>query len=303
MSSITTNVANTTLHSSFSKCLIHPPAPSQIEKLRQLWKDTFGDTDTFLDIFFKTAFSYERCLCVTIDDSVVAALYWFDCEFSTQKIAYIYAVATAKEYRGQGICHVLMEHTHLHLKEKGYAGAMLSPAEESLFDFYKKMGYETTAYIKEIHCDSSLDSQPRDMELKAASYDAPVFCNDSNVELREISKTEFAKLRRYFLPETAVLQENENLDFLEQQVSFYAGKNFLLTAQVTDIDEQDASMPTKHLHGIEFLGNPSIIPSIVHAFSCATGTFRTIGTEKPLGMYYAFTDTNLKPNYLGFIFD
>ena len=53
MSSITTNVANTALHSSFSKCLIHPPAPSQIEKLRQLWKDTFGDTDTFLDIFFK----------------------------------------------------------------------------------------------------------------------------------------------------------------------------------------------------------------------------------------------------------
>ena len=131
--------------SSCNDICIQPPHPFQASELRQLWKKTFGDSDAFLDIFFDTAFSTKRCMCVTCKDSVAAALYWFDCTFSNQKIAYIYAVATAKEFRGQGLCHSLMEHTHSHLKEQGYAGTILSPAEKTLFDFYEKMGYQTCA--------------------------------------------------------------------------------------------------------------------------------------------------------------
>ncbi len=267
-------------------CICHPSS-SQITNLRQLWKKTFGDSDDFLDMFFQTAFSAERCLCATIDDSVVAALYWFDCEFSNQKIAYIYAVATVAEFRGQGICHALMEHTHLHLKKNGYAGAILSPAEESLFDFYKKMGYKTCTYIKEISYDNSMDLQPK----------------GTNLEIRQISKTEFANLRRNRLPKTAVIQECENLDFLEQQAMFYAGENFLLTAQISNRIANDSSNTSKHLNGVEFLGDESLIPSILQTFACTSGNFRTIGTEKPFGMYYTFTETALNPNYLGFVFD
>ena len=293
MNNLTTNAAASTLHSSYAKCSIQPPAPSQIDALRQLWKHTFGDSDAFLDLFYETAFSFDRCFCVSINDTVAAALYWFNCEFLHQKIAYIYAVATAKEFRGQGICHALMEHTHLHLKGSGYAGAILSPAEDSLFDFYKNMGYEISTYIKEIRYENSKSLETNDMVLKSASHDT----------LRKITKKEFMKLRRSFLPKTAIFQENENLDFLEQQACFYAGNDFLLTAQIIDVAESDADTPSKHLHGIEFLGNPVFIPVILHMFSCTSGTFRTIGMEKPFGMYYAFTESNQKPSYLGFAFD
>ena len=266
---------------------IQPPLPSQIPKLRQLWKDTFGDSDAFLDMFFETAFSLERCACVTSYTYLVASLYWFDCEFSGQKIAYIYAVATANEYRGQGICHALMEYTHAHLKAHGYAGAILSPAEESLFSFYEKMGYRTCAYTKEI----------------TTVLETNIICENTELSIRQISKEEFARLRRTFLPHNAVIQENENLDFLEKQAVFYAGENFLFTAPDSEMDGDGSFSLEKHLHRIEFLGDESRIPDILNALGYTSCSFRTIGSEKPFGMYLSFTESDSVPDYLGFAFD
>ena len=93
---------------------IDKPNPTQIPALRNLWKEAFGDTDAFLDTFFSTAFSEERCRLVTIEVDVAAALYWFDCLYMDQSAAYSYAVATATAYRGQGICHKLMADTSQH---------------------------------------------------------------------------------------------------------------------------------------------------------------------------------------------
>lgn len=253
------------------------PLSSQIHELRTLWKETFGDTDEFLDLFHSTAFSLNRCRCAVQDGKIVAALYWFDCSFSGNSIAYIYAVATAKEYRGQGICHALMESTHMHLKELGYAGAILSPASKSLFDFYEKMGYKTCAYNDEL----------------IFKEDSLYAFEKSDITIRKIDKNEFARLRQDFLPKDAVLQENENLDFLETQAEFFTGKNFLLTAQKND----------SHLQGIEFLGDTSVIPAILQALHCTSGNFRTVGKENPFGMYYAFTEATSTPSYIGFVFD
>ena len=99
--------------------IIDNPTPSQIPALRSLWREAFGDSDEFLDIFMDTAFSLDRCRCVTIGGNVVAALYWFNCSFTDMPVAYIYAVATAYEYRGQGICQRLMSDTHSHLSSLG----------------------------------------------------------------------------------------------------------------------------------------------------------------------------------------
>ena len=311
---------------------------SQISELRQLWKNTFGDSDAFLDIFFETVFPLGRCTCVTSYTYLVASLYWFDCEFSGQKIAYIYAVATAEEFRGQGICHALMEYTHEHLKMQGYAGAILSPANESLFSFYEKIGYRTCAYTKEITCNLTesivtdsffletpaekflcdLSSLETSTETELLSENSKCsFCLCENIEseqtlhafektaftIRKISKDEFAQLRRTFLPQNAVIQENENLDFLEKQAVFYAGENFLFTALDSEIDGDESFSLEKHLHGIEFLGDESRIPDILKALGYTSASFRTIGNEKPFGMYLSFTEDDFVPSYLGFAFD
>lgn len=134
---------------------IDAPKPADIPALRSLWKEAFGDTDAFLDTFARTAYSPARCRCVTVDGDVAAALYWFDCTHADRRIAYLYAVATARAHRGQGLCRALMEDTHRHLTEQGYAGAMLVPGSASLFDFYARMGYRTCTAVREITCTAS----------------------------------------------------------------------------------------------------------------------------------------------------
>ena len=53
--------------------IIKQPGVEEISQLRQLWKEAFGDTDSFLDIFFSAAFAPERCRCVLADGAVDAA--------------------------------------------------------------------------------------------------------------------------------------------------------------------------------------------------------------------------------------
>ena len=245
------------------------------KELRELWKHAFGDSDDFLDIFQKTAFSEDRCQYITLDDHIVSALYWFNCTLEDKKIAYIYAVATHENYRGKGLCHKLMAQTHTYLKEHGYEGAILSPATDDLIRFYENIGYKVCTYVDEI------------------TFDEEIIEKSETLAVQKILKEEFASLRKKLLPANALIQENENLNFLETQASFYSGNDFLLTARIEE----------NRLIGIEFLGDTSLLPNIIKSLNCTTGIIRTVGNTKPLGMYYPLSDNSLKPNYLGFIYD
>ena len=245
------------------------PANADIPKLRVLWQEAFGDTDEFLDLFFGNGFSPERCGFIEEESNIAAAL---DCEWEGKKLAYIYAVATAKAHRGKGLCHKLMEDTHLHLKNAGYAGAVLVPGSSSLFKLYESMGYKTSCFVCEFTCPAA----------------------EEGVNLKKISKEEFGALRRRFLPRNSVIQENENLDFLSSYASFYAGEDFVLAAY------EDGGT----LICTEILGNTEQASGIVKALGCDKGIFRTVGSSKPFAMYLPLQEeTETAPSYLGFAFD
>lgn len=251
---------------------IRMPVLSNIPALRSLWKEAFGDDETFLDCFFSTAFSEKRCRCVFLENKIVAMLYWFDCIYKDKPVAYLYAIATAPSHQGQGLCHLLMTEVHVALKNLGYSGALLVPASKGLFDFYQNTGYQTSSYIDEFSCSSS----------------------DKEASLRQVSMAEYAALRRRYLPIDGVLQEDANLDFLAEQATFYAGDDFLLTAHIEE----------EHLFAIELLGNTCVAPDILQALHCVHGTFRTPGSSIPFAMYYDLSDGTLKPpSYFGLAFD
>lgn len=251
---------------------IDAPKNEMIWKLRQLWKDTFGDTDAFLDAFFSNAFSPSRARCITVGDQPVAALYWFDCRCRDARIAYIYAVATAKEYRGQGLCRALMEDTHRHLHALGYEGAVLVPSNERLFEMYRKMGYETCGYIRELSCDAAA----------------------GDVQVDVVNKEEYARLRRSYLPVWGVVQEGENLDFLETQYAMMKGDGCVFAAY-----RENEKLICK-----ELLGDASAVSQIVSAMGCKTGVFRVPGEvgDGPFAMYHSLGSAPA-PTYFGLAFD
>lgn len=237
------------------------PEQSQIDQLRSLWKEAFGDSDDFLDIFWETAFSPDRCRCVTADGQVAAALYWFDCRLDGRPIAYLYAVATAKAFRKRGLCRLLMDDTRRLLSELGYCGSILVP-EEHLFPMYESMGYQTCGYVRKFTCRKG----------------------DERADLRRIDAGEYGILRRQYLPEGGLLQENESLDFLSRITDLYAGDDFLYA--------EDA----------ELLGNTDAAPAILAALGKDSGRFRCPGEETPFAMYLPL-DNSPAPTYLGLAFD
>ena len=248
---------------------IKHPVRSDIPGLRSLWQQAFGDTDTFLDSFFATAFSSDRSLCVSADDTIAAALYWFDCSCRGKKTAYLYAVATDENHRGKGLCHALMNKTHQLLLDSGYAGAILVPGSESLFRFYENMGYRTFGGMEQF-------------SVQAAAPSA---------DLQKLSPSQYASLRATYLPEGGVLQDDVTLDFLQTQAGFYAGEDCLFVAA-----EDDGS-----LFCPEFFGNRLVCSQILTALGKPCGLFRTPGENK-FAMYLPLTP-DAPPSYFGLALD
>lgn len=239
------------------------PTPALIPQLRQLWKEAFGDTDAFLNHFYSTAFSPDRCLCAMLDGEVAAMAYWFHCE----KYAYIYAVATAKRHRGKGISHALMARIHDILTQRGYDGCILVPGEESLRTFYRSMGYENCGGVHEFEVDAG----------------APL-------SLRKLQKEEYAVLRRKYLPQGGVVQEGVNLDFLSCWAEFYEAPNALIAAVWED----------GKLLVLDLLGDSRQAPGIVAALGANSGRFRSPG-EDPFAMHKPL-NANTPPKYFAFCF-
>ena len=252
--------------------IIDAPQNTDIPALCALWKDAFGDTDDFLKDFFSTAFSPKRALCAREDGKVVGMLYWFDCIYEKKRIAYLYAIATHKDFRKRGICNALMETVHLLLQKSGYMGAILVPAKEHLFSFYRRMGYTVCAH---------------NSMLRTTAADAPI-------ELRPLSSAGYAALRPHFLPTQSVLQEGENLLFLETLADFWAGDGILLAVR----------KDTESLFGLELLGDLSLAPRIARTFGFKTAEFRTVGQDTPFAMFRSLeAPPLLLPAYFAFAFD
>ena len=239
-------------------------------ELKNLWQLAFGDSMEFIDLFFHTAYAPERCCFLTEDRQITAALYWLDCDVAGQKQAYLYAVATHPDHRGKGLCRQLMTNTHTLLKQQGYTGAMLRPADPELRKMYSKLGYQDCTSVSEFRCTAG-----------------------SPIPLRKIGTEEYTRLRRQFLPDKGVLQEGVSLSYLASYCDFYAGVDFLLAG----------SAEGQVFHGTELLGNQTAAPGILAALDCKDGSFRCPGHELPFGMFLPLTEDAAVPGYLGLAFD
>ena len=252
--------------------IFESPGMGRIPQLRQLWKEAFGDTDEFLNGFFETGFSPNRCRCIVEEDRVVSALYWFEGTFGSCRYAYLYAVATAKDKRGQGLFSVLLEDVKQVLRSEGLDGILLRPEDEALARMYEKLDYSPC---------TAVDT----WRVRAETGES--------CALREIGAAEYAALRRGRLPEGAVLQEGDWLPFLEFQYRFFEGKDFLAAGQTYE----------GVFYGQEFLGDRTSMEGLLQYLGAEEGIFRTPGRGMPFAYLLKLQPDCLVPEYFAIAMD
>lgn len=243
--------------------IIDRPYEKDYPGLQALWKEAFSDTDSFIHTFWEFGFSPNRCRCISVNGSVVSALYWFDAEIGGEKAAYLYAVATKNICRNQGLCRKLLEDTHLHLQSLGYAFAVLVPGTASLFDYYEKLGYRCFGGVRK----------------------ALISASSTPVPLQEISPESYFSLSKGKYPENSVILGLHALQFLGRWGQFYQGENCLLAA----------AKDGQTLYVQAFWGDLGTAPAVLKALGCKDGHFITLGGTEPYAMYYPLTPNTAPP--------
>ncbi|WP_029903007.1 GNAT family N-acetyltransferase [Prevotella sp. 10(H)] len=114
--------------------------------VRQMWKTCFGDDDDFLDILFKYKYRNENTLIYFEDGIAVASLQMlpYTITFYGEEIpfAYLAGLCTLPEYRKKGFMAKLIHRAHEIMRQREIPLSILVPAEDWLYGFYEKYGYE-----------------------------------------------------------------------------------------------------------------------------------------------------------------
>ena len=119
--------------------------PADRPALTELWNTCFGDDPTEIKAFFDRLWP-EIQIFVTEDVAAMATA--LPVRWQSKRAAYLYAVGTDPEQRGQGLCRRLLSEAEDWLREQGFSYALLSPAGTSLFPFYEALGYAVSFYCR-----------------------------------------------------------------------------------------------------------------------------------------------------------
>lgn len=120
---------------------------NKIEFCRKIYREAFNDDDTYFEnLLFENCCEY---LKIIEENGIPVSMYFalpclFKCGDSVRKAVYFYAAATDKKHRGRGYMGKLIDE----LKNNENL-IFLRPGEESLIDYYKKFGFNTTDCIND----------------------------------------------------------------------------------------------------------------------------------------------------------
>lgn len=244
--------------------------PEEQTSLQVLWNRVFGDGPVVSGAFFDR-FPPEAHTRVINRDALAAMASWIPVTLAGQAGAYVYAVATAPDQRGKGLCRTLMGELEDALAARGLAFAALCPATSSLFDFYAKLGYETAFY----HSVRQVSAIKKEI--------AP----------EEIPPAEYGALREAHLPSPHCVWEEAALSYL-----LATGTRFYR------LPHGCAAVSAESLRIPELLGPAENAAALCHALGIARAEVSVPGMETARGMVKSLRfGQKTPPAHLGFAFD
>jgi GNAT superfamily N-acetyltransferase len=121
------------------------------QQVIDLWRRCFDDSDEFVDLFFSRVYKDENELTIDKEGKVISALqiipYTMTFWGKEISVGYIYGACTDPSERGMGHMTHLVNEAFQIMKDREVALAVTIPANEGLFELYRKSGFtEAFAY-------------------------------------------------------------------------------------------------------------------------------------------------------------
>lgn len=134
----------------------------------RLWKEVFGDSDEFISSFINDIYNADNMLCIEQAGKIVSMLHFIPFEMNGSKVAYIYAVATDADARGQGYATKLIKQAIEKAQAEGYKAIFTLPADDMLRSFYSQFGFKGRYTIKfetKEHFDFGTGEEEKDIAM------------------------------------------------------------------------------------------------------------------------------------------
>jgi GNAT superfamily N-acetyltransferase len=129
--------------------ILRTAASGDVARLKELWNENFDDgTPGFCDFIFSKIPPHDIFIadCDGERQSMVMAA--AKLEFNGRSGTYFYSACTDEKHRGKGLMHKVIAFAEKNCRNRGDDFFILLPASDSLYDFYKDMGYNTVHYLR-----------------------------------------------------------------------------------------------------------------------------------------------------------
>lgn len=175
-----------------------------VPELKELWHNVFGDEYEYINLFFDSIYKNCKTFAHFENEKIVSVFYLLNCKIRFEgrifNGCYLYAAATAPEFRKKGIMGKLLCEGQQYAKENGRDFICLVPGNTPLYDYYSKFGFVSAMY-------KSTALLHFDEEKAEASY-------------QRIDNAEYDK-RRFELTDNAFLWDEKELAYALECLSFY----------------------------------------------------------------------------------
>ena len=138
------------------------------DQARALWNMCFNDSPEFTELYFRERYTDHNTIGISENGAMVTVmqLLSYPFNFLNRQVASAYVSGSCPdpEQRNKGLMNKLLKKSLLQLNEHKTPICTLIPANEGLFGFYHKSGFETVFYKNEVTLKSS--NLPKEKEHK-----------------------------------------------------------------------------------------------------------------------------------------
>lgn len=128
--------------------MIHYADDTTRQQVYDMWKTVFGDSDEYMEIYFREKYRNENTLIYFESGKAVSSLQMLPFDFSFHgseiPVAYFSGLCTLPEARQKGFMGSLIKKSFGEMDEKGIPLAILVPQDKTVMKFYRQFGFTQT---------------------------------------------------------------------------------------------------------------------------------------------------------------